>query len=444
MSIIKKYTLFILILVCASSYANTNESYKISSFSGIKDLNLYMDEDDYKEIIRASIFDQPEFKYINSLSAEENFNLKFARRDRFPTISGNIINDESLDRNIEDITSVRKRRDDSFDAVVEVNQTLYAGGAINAGVRAAKNRSKNRNTERQKTISELILEANEIYISTATSSFLLEYAQKIFGILKPFKERVDDRVKSGIMDPVDFALFSVRLNDLETLIYQLKSASEKNKDSYKIFFNEDYKKLAFPMFFISSGISFIDKKSYDVEMSELSFNEKKENITSVRSEYLPKFGVRARYTKYDIDDDSNEDDIRGGVFISMPIFSFGRGSARINAAKAAAQGSKNYVNISKKDDKIYETGLLSDFNNSISSRSVYIKSFNDTVNQRKTLLDRMEISGFSINSLAEVMLSEIRLLDILLNNESIIIDTYLSILHQNQVLNSEFMVMLER
>lgn len=444
MSILKKYTLFILILVYASSYANTNESYKISSFAGIKDLSLFMGEDDYKEIIRASIFDQPEFKYINSLSAEENFNLKFARRDRFPTISGNIINDESLDRNIEDITSVRKRRDDSFDAVVEVNQTLYAGGAINAGVRAAKSRSKNRNTERQKTISELILEANEIYISTATSSFLLEYAQKIFEILKPFKERVDDRVRSGIMDPVDFALFSVRLNDLETLIYQLKSASEKNKDSYKIFFNEDYKKLAFPTFLISSGISFIDNKSYDVEMSELSFNEKKENITSVRSEYLPKFGVRARYTKYDIDDDSNEDDIRGGVFVSMPIFSFGRGSARINAAKAAAQGSKNYVNISKKDDKIFETSLLSDFNNSISNRSVYIKSFNDTVNQRKTLLDRMEISGFAINSLAEVMLSEIRLLDILLNNESIIIDTYLSILHQNQVLNSEFMVMLER
>ena len=444
MSILKKYTLFILILVYASSYANTNESYRISSFAGIKDLNLYMGEDDYKEIIRASIFDQPEFKYINSLSAEENFNLKFARRDRFPTISGNIINDESLDRNIEDITSVRKRRDDSFDAVVEVNQTLYSGGAINAGVRAAKSRSKNRNTERQKTISELILEANEIYISTATSSFLLEYAQKIFEILKPFKERVDDRVRSGIMDPVDFALFSVRLNDLETLIYQLKSASEKNKDSYKIFFNEDYKKLAFPTFLISSDISFIDNKSYDVEMSELSFNEKKENITSVRSEYLPKFGVRARYTKYDIDDDSNEDDIRGGVFVSMPIFSFGRGSARINAAKAAAQGSKNYVNISKKDDKIFETGLLSDFNNSISNRSVYIKSFNDTVNQRKTLLDRMEISGFAINSLAEVMLSEIRLLDILLNNESIIIDTYLSILHQNQVLNSEFMVMLER
>ena len=179
-------------------------------------------------------------------------------------------------------------------------------------------------------------------------------------------------------------------------------------------------------------------------MSELQFNEKKENITSVRSEYLPKFGVRARYTKYDIDDDSNEDDIRGGVFVSMPIFSFGRGSARINAAKAAAQGSKNYVNISKKNDKIYETGLLSDFGNSIVNRNIYIKSFNDTVNQRNTLFDRMEISGFAINSLAEVMLSEIRQLDILLNNESTIIDTYLSMLHQNQVLNSEFRVMLER
>lgn len=55
MSILKKYILFILILVYASSYANTNESYKISSFAGIKDLSLFMGEDDYKEIIRASI-----------------------------------------------------------------------------------------------------------------------------------------------------------------------------------------------------------------------------------------------------------------------------------------------------------------------------------------------------------------------------------------------------
>ncbi|MFL2823848.1 MAG: TolC family protein [Alphaproteobacteria bacterium] len=443
MRILKKY-IFVLFFIFVSSNAYTNESLGISSFIGINDLNNYLSEDDYKEIIRTSIFDQPEFRYINALSAEEGFNLKFAKRDRFPTISGNIINDESLDRNIDDTSSVRKRRDDSFDAVVEVNQTLYAGGSINAGIRAAKNRSKNKNTERQKTVSELILEANKIYLNTAISSFLLEYAQNIFNILKPFKARVDDRVKSGVMDPVDFALFSVRLNELETLIYQIKSSSEKNKDSYKVFFNKDYKKLPFPTFFIKNDVIFIDNKSYDVEMSELQFNEKKENITSVRSEYLPKFGVRARYTKYDIDDDSNEDDIRGGVFVSMPIFSFGRGSARINAAKAAAQGSKNYVNISKKDDKIYETGLLSDFGNSIVNRNIYIKSFNDTVNQRNTLFDRMEISGFAINSLAEVMLSEIRQLDILLNNESTIIDTYLSMLHQNQVLNSEFRVMLER
>ena len=45
-----------------------------------------------------------------SMSKEQEFNLKLAKRNRFPTISGNIINDESIERNITDNNSVRKER----------------------------------------------------------------------------------------------------------------------------------------------------------------------------------------------------------------------------------------------------------------------------------------------------------------------------------------------
>jgi hypothetical protein len=127
----------------------------------------------------------------------------------------------------------------------------------------------------------------------------------------------------------------------------------------------------------------------------------------------------------------------------MPIFSFGRGAARINAAKAAAQGSENYINITKKSDRIYETRLLSDYSNSISNREVFIRSFNDTIKQRETIFDRLEVSGFAINSLAEVMLSEITQLENLLDNESVIIKTHLAILHQNQALIPEFKIRLK-
>lgn len=438
-----KKIIIVIFLISFNSIAHSNEKDSFIVFKDINDLKLYIDEGDYKDIIRSSLLDQPEFQYINSLSAEENFNLKYAQRNRLPIISGSIINDESLERNIKDLNSVRKRRDDSFDAVVEIKQSIYSGGSINAGVRAARSRAENRNTEKQKTISSLILDANTIYLNAATSSFILNYAENIFNILKPFKDRVDDRVKAGIMDPVDYALFSVRLNSLETRIYQLKSESEKNKDKYRVFFKKDFEKLAFPMFFINNNFSFADNKSYEVEISELEFQEKNEEIKSVRSEYLPELGISARYTKYDIDDDEDEDDIRGGLYISMPIFSFGRGIARINAAKAAAQGSKNYINISKKEDEISETGYLSNYYNATSNRVIYLRSYNDTLKQRKTIIDRLDISGFAINSLAEVILSEINQLEILLTNESTIIDMYLSILHQNQILNYEFKISLD-
>ena len=56
--------------------------------------------------------------------------------------------------------------------------------------------------------------------------------------LKPYRSKVDDRVNSGIMDPVDSALFYVRYSSLETLIYKFKSQVEKNNNEYNNFINK--------------------------------------------------------------------------------------------------------------------------------------------------------------------------------------------------------------
>jgi hypothetical protein len=441
MNIIRK------IILCCLIFINPNNLYSEDNvyitFSNINDLNLFIDEDDYKDFIRSSLFEQPEYMYINSISAETKFNLKFAQRDRFPTINSNIINDESIERNITDINSVRKRRDDSFDANIEIRQALYSGGGVNSRIKSARARVESLSKERQKTISSLILEANEIYLNSVTSNFLLNYAENLLDILHPYKDKVNDRVQAGIMDPVQSALFSVRYNSLKSLIYQLKSQAEKNNSRYKYFFKKEFSSNAFPKMQTTDNIYFENVESYDVSISKYGYLEKKEEIKTVRSEYLPKLGVSARYTKYDIDDDSNEDDIRGGLYLSMPIFSFGRGSARINAAKASALGSKNAITISQKEDTIEESTLISDYNNSISNKDAFINSFQDTVEQRKTLQERIEFSGFSVNPLAEVISNEISQLNILLNNESVTLITYLSILHQNKILNNEFKIKVD-
>ena len=434
-----KKILLVSILILSQDFLYAEDKVYIP-FSNIDDLNIFIEERDYKDFIRSSLFQQPEFRYINSLSAEEKFNLKFAKRERFPTINGNIVNDESIERNIEDISSVRKRRDDSFDANIEIRQNIYTGGSISSRIKSAKARVNAVASERQKTISSLIMEANEIYLNTITSNFLLNYAENLVNMLYPYKNKVKERVNAGIMDPVESALFSVRYNRLESLIYQLRSQAEKNSSRYKYFFQNDFSSAAFPRIYTRYNSSSKKSESYDVSISKSRYAEKREGIKTVRSEYLPKLGLSARYTKYDIDDDSNEDDIRGGLFFSMPIFSFGRGSAKINAAEASALGSKNAISISEKKDIIEESSLISDYNNSVSNKKVYISSFKDTVAQRETLQERIELSGFAVNPLAEVISNEISQLQFLLENESIALITYLSILHQNQLLNNEFKI----
>ena len=64
--------------------------------------------------------------------------------------------------------------------------------------------------------------------------------------LKPYRSKVDDRVNSGIMDPVDSALFYVRYSSLETLIYKFKSQVEKNNNEYNNFYKQEFNNFEFP------------------------------------------------------------------------------------------------------------------------------------------------------------------------------------------------------
>ena len=53
-------------------------------------------------------------------------------KDKDGLLSVKIINDEVIDRKINEFTSLRKRQDDSFDAALELSQPIYTGGSINA------------------------------------------------------------------------------------------------------------------------------------------------------------------------------------------------------------------------------------------------------------------------------------------------------------------------
>ena len=173
-------------------------------------LNKYFrttEEENYFSFLRENIITQPEFLYANSNVEEKNQSLKFAKRQRFPELSMRIINDKVIDRNVSDFTSIRKRQDDSFDAALEISQPLYSGGSIRGQIRKSLTDKNNSIVERRGTISELILDANEIYLAAVKSDILYKRAKEIVNEIDPYMKKVKDRVNLGISDPIELAFF---------------------------------------------------------------------------------------------------------------------------------------------------------------------------------------------------------------------------------------------
>lgn len=413
------------------------------SFVSMEDFANLQNEEQYLEFLREIILEQPEFSYANAILQEAEMKLKFSRRDRLPELSMRIVNDEVLDRKIKENNALRKIRDDSFDGVVEIRQALYSGGRINAGIRKAREGANNLSLTKKKTVSELIYTANNIYIQAVSSFFLYSHAKSILDELEPYLEKVKARVDAGISDPVEYALFSVKFNNVKSLVVKLDAESKRDISKYENFFKRNFDNNLFPKVEINEDEISYHNLSFDVEISKSQFKESVEDINITKSEYRPQFGFAARYTKYDLDSNiSDDEDIRGGLYFSYPFFDFGRSSAKISGAKAKSKAAKNAIDIERKRDLNMEAEYLSVLESAAISRNEIYQAFIDTRKQREIIAKRIEVSDFVASTLAETALQEMNQLNSLLEVENNLITSYFGLLHQNQKLIPRILMVL--
>ena len=222
------------------------ENIQALSFSSISEESKSLNEEEYLEFIKEHIFNQPEFQFASAMQNEKRFLLKSANRERFPSISGRIINDEVIDRKIDDFNSLRKRQDDSFDAVAEINQTLYSGGKISSQIRYARHEASNSIIERNSTTSKLILDANSVFISAMIYDYIYTFAVSLVNELLPLKEKMEKRAKSGAIDPAQYALFLARFNKFQSTVYSLEAKAQTSRTNFENIFNKSYSFVGFP------------------------------------------------------------------------------------------------------------------------------------------------------------------------------------------------------
>ena len=140
-------------------------------------------------------------------------------------------------------------------------------------------------------------------------------------------------------------------------------------------------------------------ESYQVEVARLNYKNSETETNLTKGEFRPQFGFSARLTQYDIDDEEKKDkDIRGGIYFSMPLFTFGRASAKISSARAKENASKMNIDIEKKTDDTKENEIVNIIQSSQNTRKELMDSFADTKLQRKIINDRLDVVSFSTDS----------------------------------------------
>tara|TARA_B100000575_G_scaffold51626_1_gene38348 strand:- start:9388 stop:10728 length:1341 start_codon:yes stop_codon:yes gene_type:complete len=446
MSFFSKILSFICIFIFLSSNLTSEDIntpiISSISFNSINYSDEKLSEESYTSFLREYVFSQPEYTFAVATEREKDYLLTSAVRSRFPTISGSIINDEVLDRKIDDFSSIRKRQDDSFDAVAEIRQPIYTGGKVNSQVRLARIERNNSVVKKRATLSELIIESNNIFLSATIYTYLYNHAEKLLNEILPFKEKMETRAKAGTLDPAEYALFITRLNTLQSSIFRIEASTKTYVANYENFFGIDYVFQGFPNIFINIDNNLQIKDSFDLDIKQNEYLASIENIKITRSDYLPQLGVKARYTEYDINKNSNDNDIRGGLYLSMPIFNFGKGWADIQAQKARSRASKFEIDIVKKDSKNRNNELITIIDNAFKTIEKLKVAFVDTQRQRNIIQDRILLSGFSPINLLDAYENEINQLKMLLETEFELLNGYYQFLHQNQLLINEVKISL--
>jgi len=437
----------IFVLMTFGSFANTEKIdtfYNIQSisFSSIDYNKEFLADEEYSTFIKDHIFLQPEFKFASASQNEKRLLLRSANRERFPSLSGRVINDEVLDRKIDDLTSIRKRQDDSFDAVAEIRQPIYEGGKISGQIKFANHEYNNSSIQRNLTTSELILESNEIFVSSMVYNYLYLYALDLLEKLLPLKEKMKTRVDSGAADPVQYAVFLARLNKFQSSIYNLEAKAKTSSVNYENTFNQEFLFRGFPKIPVIINHDFTNRNSFTLSIKKNLYLSSLENVKITRSDYLPKLGFSARYTKYDIDQSEDESDIRGGLYLNFPIYDFGRGRAKIMAAKAKANATKMDIEVERKYNNVVENEILAIIDSSNKALIKLKDAYIETKSQRKIINDRILLSGFSPLSLVDASENELIQLQILLETEAKLLSNFYNFLHHNQALLSHFRLIL--
>ncbi len=231
---------------------------------------------------------------------------------------------------------------------VQAQQNIFQGGAIVAGIKAARGVLESEKAALHATQQEVFLDAINAYVDVLNARQVLELNENNKRVLKEYYDFVASRADVGMLTATDTAQASARLsgaeyaladagakydNAIQTL-RRIYGMTPKSYDGIDLDMVED----VFPDD-IDAAVEYAVRYHPALVALRAQEDAARENITIARKSAMPSIDVRASLMQ--LDDMPIIDRVRDGrvgVYLSVPLFDRGASAAQVEKVRFTVDG----------------------------------------------------------------------------------------------------------
>lgn len=231
-----------------------------------------------------------------------------------------------------------------FQAGISAEQPIYTGGKITSAHKMSQIANEIADLNQELTHAEIIVKTDEAYWLYVQANEMLKLAMSYRTVLDELLRNVQDAEEIGLKHKNDVLKVQVKVNEAELQIRQAENGinlSRKNlchimgiSLNSEVILPESFDDLLL----VSRDYEGAFSNRPEYSMLEKQIQLKEQQVKLVKSDFLPKIGVRANYgyingLKLNGDKLIDNASFSALVNVSIPIFQWGEGRNKVRAAQ---------------------------------------------------------------------------------------------------------------
>jgi outer membrane protein TolC len=255
--------------------------------------NQIFANDNLKTIIQNTIANHPQFKALYFAEQSAVSGIKSAKYAYYPQIDIGIKKVHSGNKDI-------NYNQDSKVATINLNNTLYAGGALDAKLDYAKNTLELKQAITKINKNKIINEVIELYMNFYTNSLKHQVYSKYFNLYLQNKNSSKRKLKLGVVSLSEYNLSADKLDDLNYKIKFIKLQIEHTLMQLTIKtgvdFTNKHPSLVVERFNLKlPNINKIISKHPELLQMKAKIKQLNNKLLQIKSETLPKLNLRVEH-----------------------------------------------------------------------------------------------------------------------------------------------------